>query len=674
MFGRHHRHRQCPLGGGAVTIGGSGAGEANNVSDNGDPQEDTGFDVGIYLSAVEQATIEGNTVTGHIDPAGVYELGGICLEGSSYNFIIGNTVTDNGGGIFLEGSSLNEIGDNTVTGNDGGIFLDDDSDENSVADNVIQDNDWDGIYIGGDDNEILRNDISGNLGEECAGIYLWGEGNVIHFNNITGNTDIDSCGVYNDNDETDVDATLNWWGDASGPYQKTTNPEGLGDEVSDDVIYSPWLGYEAGTSPMTFIADDVGPALETGYIQPAVESADPGDTINVLAGEYEEDLLINKSLTLQGAGADVTSITGTLPGVVNIVLDGETVLFDGFTVLEEEYLIYLDVVNGSSLTISNNILASCGGAIYCPADTLDNDSTVIIEDNEIYNAEYFGIGFEVIAGGSELTVRDNDIYNAQFGVLLGEVKEDSEVTIQDNTIYECGGAIYCSEETVDGGSTVTIEDNEIYYAEIGIGFDAVAGGSEVNIGNNDIHDTGGAIGFGAVVGGSKVNIGNNTINENGDGIYLEEVSNDSTVAIFGNNITNNIETDDSGIHIEATDTTNVRVNFNNIVGNGPLGAYYGGFGSLELDAENNWWGSANGPGEDGANGTDGPVDYEPWLSAPVTGCVSRTGTGGDIDATNEADTVVYIWGGTADVTIANYGSNPGSGFSGDTGKYVDVHD
>ena len=130
-----------PPGYSTVTIGGSGAGEANNVSDNGDPQEDTGFDVGIYLSAVEQATIEGNTVTGHIDPTGDYELGGICLEGSSYNFIIGNTVTDNGGGIFLGDSSYNEIGDNTVTGNDEGIFIDDDSDENSVADNVIQDND-----------------------------------------------------------------------------------------------------------------------------------------------------------------------------------------------------------------------------------------------------------------------------------------------------------------------------------------------------------------------------------------------------------------------------------------------------------------------------------------------------------------------------------------------------
>ena len=85
-----------------------------------------------------------------------------------------------------------------------------------MADNAIQDNDWGGIAIGGDDNEVLGNDISGNLGEGC-GIYLWGEGNVIHYNNITGNTDIDSCGVYNDNDSTDVDATCNWWGDASGP-------------------------------------------------------------------------------------------------------------------------------------------------------------------------------------------------------------------------------------------------------------------------------------------------------------------------------------------------------------------------------------------------------------------------------------------------------------------------
>ena len=33
----------------------------------------------------------------------------------------------------------------------------------------------------------------------------------------------------------------NWWGDASGPYHPTANPEGLGDDVSNGVEFAPWL-------------------------------------------------------------------------------------------------------------------------------------------------------------------------------------------------------------------------------------------------------------------------------------------------------------------------------------------------------------------------------------------------------------------------------------------------
>jgi uncharacterized repeat protein (TIGR01451 family) len=48
-------------------------------------------------------------------------------------------------------------------------------------------------------------------------------------------------------DETLVDARHNWWGHASGP-RHANNPAGQGDEVSDGVLYDPWLT-EPGGSP-----------------------------------------------------------------------------------------------------------------------------------------------------------------------------------------------------------------------------------------------------------------------------------------------------------------------------------------------------------------------------------------------------------------------------------------
>ena len=38
----------------------------------------------------------------------------------------------------------------------------------------------------------------------------------------------------------DAIAANNWWGDSSGPYHPTGNPAGLGDAVSDHVVYFPW--------------------------------------------------------------------------------------------------------------------------------------------------------------------------------------------------------------------------------------------------------------------------------------------------------------------------------------------------------------------------------------------------------------------------------------------------
>ncbi len=50
-----------------------------------------------------------------------------------------------------------------------------------------------------------------------------------------------SYGVYNDSTFLRLDATKNWWGDSSGPYH-STNPSGSGNQVSDYVDFSPWLG------------------------------------------------------------------------------------------------------------------------------------------------------------------------------------------------------------------------------------------------------------------------------------------------------------------------------------------------------------------------------------------------------------------------------------------------
>jgi len=135
---------------------------------------------------------------------------GICLWYSSNNNITNCVVYNNSLGIYLSSSSNNNISANQIYNNFRGVSL-----EHSWNNNLIA-------------NQIYNNSL---------GIYLWySSSDWIHYNNICNNTDhgVWSYG-YRGN------ATYNWWGVASGPYHPTTNPNGEGDNVSDNILYNPWL-------------------------------------------------------------------------------------------------------------------------------------------------------------------------------------------------------------------------------------------------------------------------------------------------------------------------------------------------------------------------------------------------------------------------------------------------
>ena len=124
---------------------------------------------------------------------------------------------------YVEYSSTAEITGNVMVGNgsNAAIYINEVYDESSVS--IIC-------------NDILDNLSSGIWVEE---LYDDGSSVVIHGNNIVGNTNYG----LDYSDSTYLDATNNWWGDASGP---SGDGPGSGDEISGDVDYDPWLTTEAG--------------------------------------------------------------------------------------------------------------------------------------------------------------------------------------------------------------------------------------------------------------------------------------------------------------------------------------------------------------------------------------------------------------------------------------------
>ncbi len=189
---------------------------------------------------------------------------GIDIEDSDRNIISGNVISGGESGIYLFGSSYNIIKDNDISGSaysgveiDGSVFAV--NSRNIITGNNIHDNPGYGVVLENTDNEQIKdNDISGNL----TGVYIeYSYANFVSENIISGNSDTGiymsegsagvegnsiygnlGYGLYNDSYYGDiVTAVGNWWGDASGPSQTALNPDGLGDKVSDNVNFIPWL-------------------------------------------------------------------------------------------------------------------------------------------------------------------------------------------------------------------------------------------------------------------------------------------------------------------------------------------------------------------------------------------------------------------------------------------------
>jgi len=84
-----------------------------------------------------------------------------------------------------------------------------------------------------------------NIYNNMNGLQIVPNENIhINFNKIYNNGDFGAVSApYWDGTKhvyEYLDAKNNWWGDATGP-KHTTNPEGLGNEITDFVTYTPWL-------------------------------------------------------------------------------------------------------------------------------------------------------------------------------------------------------------------------------------------------------------------------------------------------------------------------------------------------------------------------------------------------------------------------------------------------
>jgi parallel beta-helix repeat protein len=438
---------------------------------------------------------------------------------------------------------------------------------------------------------------------------------------------------------------------------------------------------------------EVGPGKTYATIQGAVNAASVGDTVLVYASTYSENVVINKQVTLQAAGAgaivDAGATLASDPTTIGIKIAASGVTVDGMEVVNARGHWSAGIAasgNIRGITVSDCTVhnANSGINLY---ETGDGATNLITENTvyDIYN-DYSTAGCGIIAWGdstpcNDTTISDNDVYSTQrWSIALGS---DAVAPCVDNVIS--GNNIHDNNNTEAIGVGLinavnnSITDNDISGCQIGIGLNK--GTSNNDISGNTIVNNEMGMGFYENSGlSSDANIvEDNTISSNTwQGVYIDNCDDnellgntvaDNWVGIHcdhgsdGNIVHGNIISSNNPINVyltgASTDTAitcnNVTsagwaaiqvlggstcvVNKNNIEGNG-IGLWNVDAGATLIDAENNWWGDDSGPNHwitnPAATGdavTDN-VDYTPWVDNSVS---TATATGTASFATSEGN-------------------------------------
>jgi hypothetical protein len=369
-------------------------------------------------------------------------------------------------------------------------------------------------------------------------------------------------------------------------------------------------------------------------IQAAIDAPSGNDYIAVRPGTYNENLVIDKPLTLHGATWDLikdndypvpasyawdTSVESVIvppdPAVDGNTVDianTDNVTFRGFIIhsLETEagssggnrhlLRLYALTTNISNIDVTNNII----GPNTKIGDEYNKGRMGLylvphygdygIKNSQISHNKIFGSG----GNGNNIFV---------WGGYIGHQAADlSGTVIEYNDIY---GSRRSGIELSGGVKNLTIEHNKIH--DNGFSGDDAAG-MEYKYGNGICFIRLGSETANAdALWISDITIRYNKIYNNKQfGIYMGPKNKDHT--IVGNDIYDNawdaIQIDlketyhqSSGALEESDKTSNISFTANNIYDNGfgasVIGAPTNGF---MLDATNNWWGAASGPGPVGA--------------------------------------------------------------------------
>ena len=430
------------------------------------------------------------------------------------------------------------------------------------------------------------------------------------------------------------------------------NPIPLASQTAADALSAPDpMGCPPGVQPVSWGGTGIGCTTSYTSIQAAIDDASviAGWTIYIDPGTFDENVTVNKSVTLQGSGAGVTIIRPGASSTLDLSCPGScasntnTILYitaDNVTILDltvdgDNTLINSGtVVNGADLNARNGIYGNAVDNLTIEDTTVQNiylrgiqvsdSNNFVINNNTVSNVDGSAASIAIYNWNSSGSITNNQVTQVNDGIAANY---SQGMQVLNNTVSDMNTGIH----TDNSGGADVIDGNAIWSGRANsYGIFVFAPYEPISVTNNSIFNV--AVGLTLAGNGWGDSLNTVTFSDNqvgvsagGIGAYVTTdvwgfFSSDVS-AVFNDNIISGgdygfyFESNGAGEYYSSYDCSgaggdcilNVSGTGNSITGQSLYAAaiaqgspnWYNSnpayFGIYNVDLQGNWWGDASGP-------------------------------------------------------------------------------